>query len=116
MKKTLVCVQNLDEHICQDTHKFYREGKILTASAKDELFRRGIEIVSGPAPEPHKDACWEGCVCCAEADAGTTELPPDLERLVLGVAAVLKEKCGIQDPAQLRELSLQAAKIIKDAL
>ena len=124
MKKTLVCVDTLDEHICKAEHKLYMEGKILTASARDELTKRGVAIVFGP--EPHEalspvpgPETWEATVaacCCQKAAASCSGLSPELEQVVQGLAAVIKEQCGISDPAQLRALSLEAADVIRKNL
>ena len=124
MKKTLVCVDTLDEHICKAEHKLYMEGKILTASAKDELTKRGVAIVFGPEPsvESHPASAsetWETTVaacCCQKAAESCSGLSPELEQVVQGLAAVIKEQCGISDPAQLRVLSLEAAEVIRKNL
>lgn len=114
MKKTLISVDNLDEFICGQSHKLYNDGtKILTAGAKDELSRRGISIVYGPDPgAAHTPAPACGCAgkTCATGASGSA----DFEQFVLGVAALLKKECGITDPGELRALSLQAVKTIKE--
>ena len=103
MGKKLVGIDNLEAAICQG--KIYVDGTIiLTPGAKDELTRRGIPIVYGPKPE----AVECGSAPAAEASA------PALENLLLVVAGILKNQCGVNDPEQLRALSCQVVKTIKE--
>ena len=77
MKKTLVEVKNLDEHICTKNNTIYLDGSIiLTPSAKDELNKRRIAIVNGSRTESDTGQCSIDCVCevCIKlAETGSTE-------------------------------------------
>lgn len=116
MKKTLVSVENLGRHICRDKAEIHLDGsKILTAGAKDELAKRGIAVVYG--------SCPAGEACCPRGSLGAASSvvtsvagaeAAGLERLLLGVAAVLKTEYGIHDPEELKTLSLQAMQTIKE--
>ncbi|WP_174408915.1 hypothetical protein [Desulfovibrio psychrotolerans] len=132
MKKKLVGADNLDSFICKADGKLYADGSvILTAGARDELSRRGIAVEYGPRPgagayaPAHGDCppgytCPPGCTCaacaagavaaCTAEAAGHT----DLEGLVLGVAAILKNEFGIHDPEELKAVSCEAVKVIRD--
>ena len=102
MKKTLVEVGNLDQYICQASHKIYVDGStmILTPGAKDALSKKGISIVYGPNPD--------AATCCSgHHDA-------DADRLFWGVAAMLKDEYGVTDPAALKTLSAQVVKALKE--
>lgn len=121
MKKKLVEKDGIDACICKATGKVYVDGSIiLTAGAKDELSKRGIAIVYGPKPETA--ACPPGCTCEACA-AKAHSCPPgctcaactaDLERLMLGVAAMLKTEYGVDDLEKLQAISWQVAKTIRE--
>ncbi len=137
MKKTLVQLNNLEEHICRAHNKVYADGSIiLTPGAKDELARRGIAVVTGGNSDPARavDLCadWAACAhagSCARAAASgcrdASGLPSiktfvtgngeaDIENLLLGLAAILKNDYGVDDPKQLKELSLRALTVIKE--
>ena len=114
MKKELVGVDNLEACICRETGSVYIDGSIiLTPGAKDELSKRGIAVVYGPrpggAPRAATQACPPGCTCKACCGKGM-----DVERLILGVACILKEEYGIHDPAELHRISCQVVKIIQN--
>ena len=105
MKKTLICVDNLDEFICADSHSLHMDAtRLLTPGAKDELSRRGIAIVYGPVDQ---------AACTNELGKALASCP-DMEHLVYGLAGMLKKECGITDPEELRTSSLKALQIIKD--
>ncbi|MBI4806553.1 MAG: hypothetical protein HY795_15105 [Desulfovibrio sp.] len=105
MGKKLVGTDNLDEAICQATGKVYADGTIiLTPGAKDELSKRGVPIVYGPAPERAE------CAPTPMAEAAS----PGLEKLVLAVSAILNTQYGIKNPEQLKVLSCQVVKTIKE--
>ncbi|UZP66783.1 hypothetical protein N1030_14365 [Desulfovibrio mangrovi] len=125
MKKKLVEKDGIDACICKATGKVYADGSIiLTAGAKDELSKRGITIVYGPKPETA--ACPPGCTCEActakahacppdcTCPACTAAAEADLERLMLGVAAMLKTEYGVEDLEQLQAISWQVAKTIRE--
>ena len=79
----------------------------MTAAARDELAKRGVEIVHGPAP---------GNAAACREDAAHGCLPPDAERIFLGVAAMLQSRYGVTDPAELHKLSCHVAQIMKNYL
>lgn len=104
MKKTLICVDNLDDFVCHESRKLVMDGsRLLTPGAKDELTKRGIRIVYGRE---------EGTAAMSAALASC----PDMEHLVFGLAAMLKQECGITDPEELRRCSLKALQIVKECL
>lgn len=107
MKKTLVEASNLDAHICQETKSVYVDGSIiLTAGAKDELRKRGIDLVYGPNPK-----AAGGCAAVA-ASFGCT----DAEEMLIAVAALLKKEYGITDPESLKAASHQIVKTLQESL
>ena len=113
MKKTLVGVHNLDNFICKECGAFYQNGSmILTAGAKDELSRRGIRIQYGEAPA---GSCCAGAAAPA-VDAAAFAGAASLEDLLVDLAAMIREQCGITDPEQLREASLKALQSIRNIM
>ena len=121
MKKELISKDNLDSFICKDDKKLYLgSDKLLTPGAKDELARRHIEIVYGEAPDSSMPVDQGGCRCgCGSAtfyvgpEQGSIQ-PKSLEQLARTVAAMLSREYGISDPEQLKTLTIEALKTIKD--
>ena len=110
MKKKLVGIDNLEAYICQTTGKLYADSSvILTSGAKDELSKRGVAIVYGPKPDTYAHA---GCTCAACTAAKSA--CADLENLLISVAAVLKKQYGVNDPEQLKTMSCEIVKTIKE--
>lgn len=110
MKKTLVEVRNLDEHICTNNNAIYLDGSIiLTPSAKDELSKRGIAIKHGSPTESDTAQCAIDCICegCIKLVAtGSTE------KTFYSIAAILKQDFGVTDVKQLQEMSCRIVKTI----
>ncbi|MBP3729881.1 MAG: hypothetical protein J6I40_00245 [Mailhella sp.] len=120
MKKELISTDNLDSFISKEDGKLYvGSGRILTPGAKDELARRHVSVIYGEPPLPAL-AQQEGCRC----GCGSTtfyvgpeqgELKPrSLEQPARTVAAMLSKEYGVSDPEQLRELTVEALKTIKN--
>jgi hypothetical protein len=108
VKKQLISTGNLEEWICRASGKVYLDGtKILTAAARDELGKRGVEIVHGPAP---------GDSACCRANASGEQAPPGMESFLSGVAAILQSRYGVSDPVELEKLSRHVARIVKENL
>lgn len=107
MKKKLVTVDTIDSFICQKNGKLYVDASmVLTAGAKDALSSRGIEIVHvETCAAPGLSECAKQNNACCQ-DAG-------LEKLLLNVAAMLQQECGVTDPEKLKELSVRALEVIK---
>lgn len=91
MSKTLITVDNLQDFI-HDNRLNMDADKILTAGARDELTRRGVDVVY---------------------DAATT--PADTDLLV-GVAAIIKQHYGITDPEDLKKVTLETVAAIGKGL
>ena len=121
MKKELITVDNLDTYICKQDGKLYVFGpRLLTAGAKDELSRRRVSIEYGPEPFATAPACDKangpcrgGCKVC-----GTIALEPaasfgSLENLARTVVTALRDKYGVTDPEELKQLTAKALKAIK---
>lgn len=119
MKKKLVEVSNLDSYICLTKGRIYVDNcMILTPGAKDELNKRKISIIRDSKPDYTScgaDTC-PSRVCRTDttgtrgiADACDT----DMERLFYGVAAMVKEEYGIDDPQQLKDISCQIVDTLK---
>lgn len=130
MKKTLISVDNLDEHICRELGRLYVDGNmILTAGARDELTRRGIAIVRSAdagaehAAAPCKAPAKTGAACAAggHGQEGCHEnghgeaLPAEVEDVLVGVASILKQECGINDPEELKTATLRVFKALRQA-
>lgn len=101
MSKTLITVDNLQDFI-HDNRLNMDADKILTAGARDELTRRGVDVVYDAAPAG----------ACA-AHAATT--PADTDLLV-GVAAIIKQHYGITDPEDLKKVTLETVATIGKGL
>ena len=105
MGKTLITLDNIDEFVC--CGKLAMDStKIITAGARDELTKRGIEVVYGEA---------EGQCCCHE-QANDHEhghhAPQHDEDLLVGVAAIIRQHYGITDPEMLKKVTLETVAAI----
>lgn len=108
MKKQLITVDNLSEYTCRTSNRIYVDNTmILTPGAKDELSKKGIDIVRTPCPD--MDTCTAHSSPAA-ADSGACQ---EAERLIYGLAAMLQSEYGITDPEKLKALSIKAATIIR---
>ena len=143
MKKELITVDNVNNYISKQDGKLYVFGnRLLTAGAKDELGRRRVAVVYGPepvaAPAPvaakpasaaapasscacgkSHGSCRGGCNCGSSITPGIAAGAPlgsytSVESLALALASMLKEKYGVTDPAELKELTAKALKAIRD--
>jgi hypothetical protein len=144
MKKELITVDNVNNYISKQDGKLYVFGnRLLTAGAKDELGRRrvsvvyGLEPVAAPAQAPaaapasscgsasgtpcgkSHGTCRGGCNCGSAITPGIAAGAPlgsytSVESLALALATMLKEKYGVTDPAELKELTAKALKAIRD--
>ena len=135
MKKELITVDNVNNYISKQDGKLYVFGnRLLTAGAKDELGRRRVAVVYGPEPvaapvtaapasscacgKSH-GSCRGGCNCGSAITPGIAAGAPlgsytSVESLALALASMLKEKYGVTDPAELKELTAKALKAIRD--
>lgn len=114
MKKILVEVKTLDEYICTKTNAIYLDGTlILTPSAKDELYKRGIAIVQGKKTETDLEQCAIDCVC---EDCINLVATGDTEKIFYITAAILKKDFGVTDVKQLQEMSCRIAKTINKTM
>jgi len=101
MGKTLITLDNIDEFVC--CGKLAMDStKIITAGARDELTKRGIEVVYGEA---------EGQCCCHEQAHGHN-VPQPNEDLLVGVAAIIRQHYGITDPEMLKKVTLETVAAI----
>ncbi len=124
MKKTLICVENLEQHICRAGGKLYLNGAILTPGARDELAKRRIAVLPGPCPDvsscPLRAAAQTCLAGCGEGAgnggpaAGAENAEAVLARLTLGIAAVLKKDYGVTDPTRIQELAFKAIQVVRD--
>jgi hypothetical protein len=120
MQKQLVQVSNLDDFICRAESRRYVDGSpmILTAGANDELSRRTSAVVYGPCPAAatctlHEQAGKSALSACVSGACKAGGVEAGFEKLLFGVAAILKSEYGITDPEQLKALSLHAVNVIK---
>lgn len=110
MKKKLVEVRNLESFICQANGAIYIDDTmLLTPGAKDELSKRRIKIVRNAKPS----ASCGADTCPARMCGGVAE-ESDYERLLYGVAAMVQKEYGIDDPQQLKDISCQIVKTLKN--
>ena len=140
MKKELITVDNVNNYICKQDGKLYVFGnRLLTAGAKGELGRRRVTVVYGPEPVVAPAAapasscssaagtpcgkshgtCRGGCNCGSAITPGIAAGAPlgsytSVESLALALATMLKEKYGVTDPAELKDLTAKALKAIRD--
>lgn len=107
MKKELISADQLESFTCLHGPRIYADPAhyILSPGAKDELAKRHIEIVYGPCPDYPSCGHQLGYQPAKGADDFT-----------ISVAAVLKKEYGITDPNQLREMTLQVVKTLKDSI
>ena len=110
MKKELISVEQLDSFTCLHGPRIYADPAhyILSPGAKDELGKRHIEIIYGPCPD--YPSCGH---TLGGQPAGCSSKVDDL---TISVAAVLKKEFGITDQNQLRDMTLQVVKTLKDSI
>ena len=119
MGKKLIQAGDLDSVICRETGKVYADGSIiLTPGAKDELSRRGVGVVYGPKPAGAGCAeaaasCPAGCTCPACSGKPALDCTT-LDALTRSVSEMLKCQYHITDEDELRRLSRQAIRTIRD--
>ena len=111
MGKTLITLDNIDEFVCCGKLAM-DSSKIITAGARDELTKRGIEVVYGEA---------EGQCCChghdhAHDHAHDHHGPQHDEELLIGVAAIIRQHYGITDPEMLKKVTLETVTAISKDL
>lgn len=125
MSKTLISIDNIDQFICCNK-LMVDSSKILTPGARDELTRRGVEIVYGEGGcDCHGGATGHGAehgaasACAAGAahttcggSAGCHDAAHYDEDMLIGVAAIIKQHYGITDPEVLRKVTLETAAAI----
>ncbi len=107
MGKTLITLDNIDEFVCCGKLAM-DSSKIITAGARDELTKRGIEVVYGEA---------EGQCCChghdhAHDHAHDHHGSQHDEELLIGVAAIIRQHYGITDPEMLKKVTLETVAAI----
>lgn len=113
MSKTLISINNIDQFICCNK-LVVDSSRILTPGARDELTRRGVEVVYGEGG----CGCQSGAPCAAgtagaggAGGAGNAAAHYD-EDMLIGVAAIIKQHYGITDPEVLRKVTLETAAAI----
>lgn len=107
MKKILIDVASIDEHICGQC--VYMDGtKLLTPSAKDMLLARGIRIVHGTAPAHEEPCTTQDCTVPVHSTSSVSF--GSKETLLLKIAGFLHEEYGITDMQKLQTLSATVAK------
>lgn len=104
MGKTLITLDNIYEFVCCGKLAM-DSSKIITAGARDELTKRGIEVVYGEA---------EGQCCCHEQahDHAHDHAHGKDEELLIGVAAIIRQHYGITDPEMLKKVTLETVAAI----
>lgn len=113
MAKQLVTTDNLNDFICKGDGKFHMDSScmIITAGAKDELAKRGVELVYDSGCGHSGKSCAEAC---GSACAGAYSTPaPEDEEFLIAVAATLQKDYGVSDPKKLKEMSLEVVKTLK---
>ncbi|WP_419176655.1 hypothetical protein [Desulfosediminicola sp.] len=113
MKKILIEKGDLESYICQANGTIYvDETMILTPGAKDALSEQKISIVreAGLGGKCDKDAGCPAGGCKAETENA------DIDPMLLGVAAILKNDYGVSDPEQLRETTCRIVETLKKTI
>lgn len=123
MKKELITVDNLDSFLCaQDGRLYVNRNRMLSPGAKDELHRRGVTVVYDEEPTPAVQSAGACRGCCGAGRTffvGPEEGSPlasagSLESLTLAVASMLRRQYGVTDPEEVRRMTVEALKTIKD--
>ena len=121
MKKTLIQAGDVDKYLCRKDARIYVDNAaiILTPGARDELGKRGVRIINGRCPDAdgcdmhsHESSAAHHRISPAVAALGTG-FGPGFEKLLFGVATILRDDYGVSDPVELRALSFKAAEIIR---
>ena len=108
MAKQLITTANLDTYIRKDLGKlFVTPDRLVTAGVKDELKRRGVQLVYGPEPAPVQP------VCCSAPQADGAD---KLKRAAAIVVAILREQYGMTDESQIQAVAVKILKAVKDSI
>ncbi len=113
MKKILITVDNIDDSICREDGRCYiGPDMILTPGAKDELAKRRVPIVYETRPAAQQAAPS----CCRSADDGRPAFcdPGKLDEFAVLVAALIRKECGVTDPEQLRTLTRETLRRLRN--
>jgi hypothetical protein len=104
MGKKLIDCNCLDQYICRKKKRIYLDPSlVLSPGAKDELVRRGVEIVYSSNPDKQgKTAVRE------QAKETEAELGSDDKVLVKKIVRLLSSEYGVKDREQLIAISMQA--------
>ena len=118
MKKELITVENLDSCISRDGKLYAGRNRILSPGARDELARRGVSIVYGEEPvavseQSCRRCCGTGKTFFVGPEEGFGSVK-SLESLSVAVAAMLRTQYGVTDPEDVRRMTVEALKTIRD--
>lgn len=123
MAKELITVANLDAYIRKDLGKlFITPNRLITAGAKDELRKRGVQLVYGAEPAPAQPAacCPTSCGAGSSPSGGCGEKAPagvdTLKRLAAIVVAILREQYGIRDEKEIETIAIKILKAVKNSI
>lgn len=109
MSKTLISVENIEQFVCCGK-LLMDSSKILTAGARDELSRRGVEVVYG---EEGQTCCCHGSGVTAAQATSSLDVGQFDEEMLIGIAAIIRQHHGITDPDVLRKVTLETAAAIR---
>ena len=112
MKKELICVENLDAFICRQDGKLYVDrDRILTPDPAQEPAPAAACQPSGPC----RGCCGTGRTFYVGPEEGSAlSTAGSLESLSIAVASMLRKQYGVTDPEQLRAMTIEALKTIRD--
>lgn len=123
MRKTLISIDMIEEHICGACGNLHAEGALITPGARDELARRGIRIVYGGKERGEQCNGLASSFCAAASAASgasgafrAQEGTVTTQDMLVGVAALIQRECGVTDPDQLRDMTLNVVKTLQKNL
>lgn len=121
MKKELITVENLDSCISGDGKLYVGRNRILSPGAGDELARRGVSIVYGEEPAPAvspegacRSCCGAGKTFFLGPEEDSLGSARSLESLAVAVAAMLRTQYGVTDADEVRRMTVEALRTIRD--
>jgi hypothetical protein len=103
MGKKLISCQCLDTQICREEQRIYIDSTmILAPGAKDELRRRGVEIVYSSQPSG-KNSSWPA----PESTGNERTVESGNSELVERIVEILSTEYGVTDGKKIMAISLQ---------
>lgn len=110
MGKKLVSHKNIEEYICRNENRAYIDSSlILTPGARDELLKRGVDIVYAARPAEKGD-----CPAPPAKSGPVTATDSEERALIEKTVQILNKEYGLTDRDKIMEISVQVIKRLRN--